>query len=29
MTNAKIVNWERINADRPAFNARWNKMIVR
>ncbi|MGY6272631.1 extracellular solute-binding protein [Achromobacter denitrificans] len=29
MANAKILDWEQINAIRPAFNARWNRMIER
>jgi len=29
MANAKILDWDQINAARPAFNARWNRMISR
>jgi putative spermidine/putrescine transport system substrate-binding protein len=29
MANAKIVDWDMINAARPAFNARWNRMTDR
>ncbi len=29
MANAKIVDWDQINAARPAFNARWNQTIER
>ncbi|CAB3687018.1 MAG: ABC transporter substrate-binding protein [Achromobacter pulmonis] len=29
MANAKILDWEQINATRPAFNARWNRTVER
>lgn len=29
MANAKILDWDVINATRPAFNARWNRTVER
>lgn len=29
MENAKILDWDAINATRPAFNARWNRVMER
>ncbi|CUR78324.1 extracellular solute-binding protein [Achromobacter xylosoxidans] len=29
MANAKILDWDQINATRPAFNARWNRTVER
>lgn len=29
MANAKILDWDQINAARPAFNARWNRTVER
>ncbi|WP_251863263.1 ABC transporter substrate-binding protein [Achromobacter sp. Marseille-Q4962] len=29
MSNAKILDWDQINANRPAFNARWNSTVAR
>ncbi|RXN88216.1 spermidine/putrescine ABC transporter substrate-binding protein [Achromobacter aloeverae] len=29
MANAKVLDWDAINATRPAFNARWNRVMER